>query len=120
VLRYSRSWLLGVLFPETFPVAVLHTVKYCRLLLVRGVLRCTYLTGVRSLFDLNAKLLDMGQDGLNLVYVAQVMLTNLQKYYFHVFSDGVLVHINPLKTKRRPLYLKTQSVPRCKHFLSRL
>ena len=27
---------------------------------------------------------------------------------------------NPLKTKRRPLYLKTQSVPRCKHFSSRL
>jgi len=24
--------------------------------------------------------------------------------------------INPLQTKRRPLYLKTQSVPRCKHF----
>jgi hypothetical protein len=29
-------------------------------------------------------------------------------------------HIHPLKTKRRPLYLKTQSVPRCKHFSSRL
>jgi len=28
--------------------------------------------------------------------------------------------INPLKTKRRLVYLKTQSVPRCKHFLSRL
>jgi hypothetical protein len=28
--------------------------------------------------------------------------------------------INPLKTKRRPLYSKTQSVPRCKHFSSRL
>jgi len=28
--------------------------------------------------------------------------------------------INPLKTKRRLLYLKTQSVPRCKHFSSRL
>jgi len=27
---------------------------------------------------------------------------------------------NPLKTKRRPLYLKTQSVPRCKHFSSGL
>ena len=27
---------------------------------------------------------------------------------------------NPLNTKRRPLYLKTQSVPRCKHFSSRL
>ena len=25
-------------------------------------------------------------------------------------------HFNHLKTKRRPLYLKTQSVPRCKHF----
>ena len=30
------------------------------------------------------------------------------------------VVINLLQTKRRPLYLKTQSVPRCKHFLSRL
>ena len=27
---------------------------------------------------------------------------------------------NPVKTKRRPLYLKTQSVPRCKHFSSLL
>jgi len=27
---------------------------------------------------------------------------------------------NPLKTKRRQLYLKPQSVPRCKHFSSRL
>jgi hypothetical protein len=30
------------------------------------------------------------------------------------------VYINPLKTKRRLLYLKAQSVPRCKHFSSRL
>jgi hypothetical protein len=28
--------------------------------------------------------------------------------------------INTLHTKRRPLYLKTQSVPRCKHFSSGL
>ena len=28
--------------------------------------------------------------------------------------------INPLKTKCRQLYLKTQIVPRCKHFSSRL
>jgi hypothetical protein len=28
--------------------------------------------------------------------------------------------LNPLQTKRRPLYLKTQSVPRCKHFSSGL
>ena len=31
-----------------------------------------------------------------------------------------LIIINPLNTKRRPLYLKTQSVPRSKHFSSRL
>jgi len=30
------------------------------------------------------------------------------------------VAINPLQTKRRLLYLKTQSVPRCRHFSSRL
>ena len=29
-------------------------------------------------------------------------------------------YFNPLNTKRRPLYLKTQSVPRCKHFSFRL
>jgi len=27
---------------------------------------------------------------------------------------------HPLKTKRRPPYLKNQFVPRCKHFTSRL
>ena len=30
------------------------------------------------------------------------------------------ININPLKTKRGPLYLKTQSVPHSKHFSSRL
>ena len=33
---------------------------------------------------------------------------------------GVSVNINPLKKKRRLLYLKTQFVPRSKHFSSRL
>jgi len=36
-------------------------------------------------------------------------------------SVGSEIHtkqINPLNTKRRPLYLKTQSVPRSKHFIS--
>ena len=32
----------------------------------------------------------------------------------------VLININPLQTKLRRLYLKTQSVPRSKHFSSRL
>jgi len=31
-----------------------------------------------------------------------------------------MLNINPLKTKRRPLHLKTQFVPRCEHFSSRL
>ena len=35
-------------------------------------------------------------------------------------SATAVAAVNPLKTKRRPLYLKTQSVPRCKHFSSRL
>jgi len=30
------------------------------------------------------------------------------------------VGVNPVQTNRRPLYLNTQSVPRSKHFLSRL
>jgi len=31
-----------------------------------------------------------------------------------------IVEINHLKTKRKLLYLKTEFVPRCKHFSSRL
>jgi len=34
-------------------------------------------------------------------------------------NDG-LTKFNPLQTNRRLLYLKTQFVPRCKHFSSRL
>jgi len=30
------------------------------------------------------------------------------------------IYINLLKTNRRLFYFKSQSVPRCKHFLSRL
>jgi len=32
----------------------------------------------------------------------------------------IAYHINPLKTNRRQLYLNAQSIPRCKHFSSRL
>ena len=40
--------------------------------------------------------------------------------YFTNLKKKNLFLFNPLKTKRRPLYLKPQSVPRCKHFSSRL
>ena len=35
-------------------------------------------------------------------------------------TDTGILNTYPLQTKRRPLCLKTQSVPRCKHFSSRL
>jgi len=35
-------------------------------------------------------------------------------------TNTTLDNINPLKTKRRLLYLKTQFIPRSKHFSSRL
>jgi hypothetical protein len=36
------------------------------------------------------------------------------------WEESVVPHFNPLKTKRRLLYLKPQFVPRSKHFSSRL
>jgi len=44
--------------------------------------------------------------------------TKLRKDLFG--TDCFDNQIGPSKTKRRPPYLKTQSVPRCKHFSSRL
>jgi len=38
--------------------------------------------------------------------------------YFDFMLSHLVTFINPLKTNRRPLYLKTQSIPRCKHFIS--
>jgi hypothetical protein len=43
-------------------------------------------------------------------------------YYFLEFEEFFFQNyllFNPLQTKRRLLYLKAQSVPRCKHFSSR-
>ena len=37
-----------------------------------------------------------------------------------VIRISLIVNFKPLKTKRRPLYLKTQFVPRSKHFSSQL
>ena len=40
--------------------------------------------------------------------------------WFLMYWDGNYIQFYPLKTKRRPLYLKTQSVPRSKHLSTRL
>jgi len=39
---------------------------------------------------------------------------------FYLTQTKLQLYVNPLKTKRKLLYLKTQAVPRCKHFSSRL
>ena len=39
---------------------------------------------------------------------------------FPFSNKAKFCHFNPLKTKRRLFYLKTQFVPPCKHFSSRL
>ena len=64
------------------------------------------LGGVSTVADFDVKL-----------SIVLFMMINGNLYLQHsVFN----VDINPLKTKRRPLYLKTQSVPRCEHFSSGL
>ena len=46
--------------------------------------------------------------------------TNQVSHPYRGTDKATLLFINPLKTKRRLLYLKTQFVPRSKHFSSRL
>jgi hypothetical protein len=45
-----------------------------------------------------------------------------EKYFEVMYMElrNLHTYINPLNTKRRLLYLKTQFVPRSKHFSSRL
>jgi hypothetical protein len=55
--------------------------------------------------------------GLRARLTARVSLATCVQY---LNLTSLNLRINPLQTKRRLLYLKTQSVPRCKHFSSRL
>jgi hypothetical protein len=63
-----------------------------------------------------------------LMYLLQSVRALLGEYLcVEYVYYGVCIHenskifsFNHLKTKSRPLYLKTHSVPRCKHFSSRL
>jgi hypothetical protein len=54
----------------------------------------------------------------------KIFKSNLSSFALWKTSPFVILSVhfifNPLKPKRRPLYLKTQSVPRCKHFSSLL
>jgi hypothetical protein len=59
---------------------------------------------------------------LNYVFFSQHSLQIIIHYYSHLTTWYLVAGniINPLKTKRKLLYLKTHSVPHCKHFSSRL
>ena len=50
------------------------------------------------------------------------MYRHVADFHFqHYEAQHLLIyHLNPLNTKRRQLYLKTQFVPRSKYFSSRL
>ena len=68
---------------------------------------------------------DDNKSDLNILAINWQLMMYLFIFWFHHASVNIpkrtdFERINPLKTKRRPLYLKTQPVPRCKHFSSRL
>ena len=70
---------------------------------------------------MNASLNLMWQPGY--VVYTEENYTKVQRGLPHVrylYGHPIGFRINPLQTKRILLYLKTQSVPRCKHFSSRL
>jgi hypothetical protein len=48
------------------------------------------------------------------------LMTSKSQYTVSQLTKPSVLRVKPLHTKRRTLYLKTQSVPRCKHFSSRL
>ena len=59
----------------------------------------------------------VSQEILYVLWSLEVQSTNRSG---HLTCYNMPRNINHLKPKRRPLYLKTQFVPRCKHFSSRL
>jgi len=58
--------------------------------------------------------------GQILKFIRTSVRVNSEFGLYAVLLNTDLFILNPLQTKRRPLYLKTQSVPRCKHFSSQL
>ena len=61
-----------------------------------------------------------GPHSLYKLFTAYPFLVSLMLSSLPLKGIPAYVFFNPLKTKRRLLYLKTQSVPRSKHFSSRL
>ena len=66
---------------------------------------------------LGSELTEMYVANILFYYIFTIVLV-VSVWVIRKYED--LQHFNPLKTKRRLLYLKTQFVPRSKHFSSRL
>ena len=65
-------------------------------------------------------LLDTDSEQAHCLYRANFVETQLCNLTFFSNPIPATARFNPLNTKRRPLYLKTQFIPRSKHFSSRL
>ena len=61
-----------------------------------------------------------GKDGYSNSHLSLSSTDSTVFFLLQFVHDNTNSSINPLKTKRRLLYLKTQFVPRSKHFSSRL
>jgi hypothetical protein len=125
-----------------------HTRGSCTVMMVQNCLPPLTTCYVRHLFNtsLKSRVCLSGPQKQSEAHQLHVYCNGLQ---LHVYCNGLQLHvycnphctqlpywrdnpsclqrrhytrscINHLKTKRRPLYLKTQSVPRSKHFSSRL
>jgi len=91
ILQFSQKGLPRPKYIWTRPTALLHFISFPPIL--KFIRQQTLRPWCLSFLSLN-----------------QTLYTN------HTY----LLHLNPLKTKRRLIYLKTQFVPRSKHFSSRL
>jgi hypothetical protein len=77
-----------------------------------------YLTN-GTIFEKNVTLYKMCVLTSSTIFPPEIFLI-LSRIQRDMIENVYWCFFNLLQTKRRPLYLKTQSVPRCKHFSSRL
>jgi hypothetical protein len=88
-----------------------------------SVVTCKFLIFQCSLLDpRDAHLYNTFSIGIENFIMNNKYIRYRSTYYLASYIECQVgsTEVNLLKTKRRPLYLKTESVPRCKHFSSRL
>ena len=105
--RNGRSKLV-----ELYKICRINTYKKCILLV--SLYKCS--------IDSTIKLLAFQQGFYSVILFKNYLLIygNRRMKSHNSKEDDLCLYFNPLKTRRRPLYLKTQFVPRSKHFSSLL